>query len=85
MFRVIALATFVATGSALAGGLDPDSLESGDQPQRAQDQREIDAVLERMNRDFALQLQLERQREDVKQQNDHTRHLLNAQNGMGDD
>ena len=85
MFRVIALATFVTTGSALAGGLDPASLESGDQRQRAQDEREIDAALERMIRDFAFQLQLERQREDMKQQNDNTGQLLNAQNGMDDD
>ena len=85
MFRVIALAAFVATGAALAGGLDPDNLEARDQRQRAQDQREIDAALERMTREFALQLQLERQREDMKQQNDNNRQLLNARNGMGDD
>ena len=52
MIRQIAVAMLLIAGHALADD-------------RVQDQRELDVVLDRMIRDFRLQLQLDKQREQV--------------------
>jgi hypothetical protein len=53
VIRQIAVAMLLIAGHALADD------------QRVQDQHELDAVLDRMIRDFRLQLQLDKQREQV--------------------
>jgi hypothetical protein len=52
VIRQIAVAMLLIAGHALADD-------------RVQDQRELDVVLDRMIRDFRLQLQLDKQREQV--------------------